>query len=332
MSAPERSRLPIHGGNGTPGGRALPVIAAVALAGALLAGTLGFMGDGWFGTAAFRRMSAMLVGPLAALPDPPHAQADVRAEWLEGLQALLEQEAMRIDGRVYVHVRLADGRTAGVRADEPIDGASVIKLPVMAALYHAWETGRLRRTEADERRCRAMITRSRNGVTNELLRTLTMEEINSWLTLQGYSTTRLRAYILQPEPYGPNTVTAAEMTRMLEQIERGELVSPTASAEMRDMLLSQHWRTRIPAGLPPGVTVGNKTGTMNDLLHDVAFVEAPGGLRYTIAVLIEREHSGKVKSDAIAALSRRVYEYLTRPAPGAPANLAPAVQSQPAGG
>jgi beta-lactamase class A len=247
-----------------------------------------------------------------------------RERWIAGLQSLLEEEAAYINGEASVHVRLDEGGEAGVNADLPVDGASVIKVPVMAALYDAWEEGKVKRTAADERRVREMITRSRNTVTNVLIARLGMRRINAWLEEHGYTQTQVRAKILGPMPDGPNTVTAEEMTRMLQELVRGELVSAGASSEMRRLLLDQHWRSRIPAGIPEEATVGNKTGTMNGLLHDVAFVETPAGLRYTIAVLIQRESPDAVRAEAIAWLSQRVYEYLTTTSPGAEPTALPA--------
>ncbi|MBK6663107.1 MAG: serine hydrolase [Thermoflexaceae bacterium] len=78
--------------------------------------------------------------------------------------------------------------------------------------------------------------------------------------------------------------TAAGMARLMEAIVRGENLSPDARRHARDLLLAQEWREGIPAGLPPGATAGNKTGTWEGLTHDIGFVEAPGGT-YVIAVL-----------------------------------------------
>lgn len=261
-------------------------------------------------SAEFAQVTPRPVFPLQRLEPEPSPEEIRRREIAEGLRALLELEAAAIDGHVSAHVRLENGIEAGLHADEPVAAASVIKLPVMGVLYDAWEKGELERNPRDERLMRRMITVSHNGATNALIDRLGMARINRWLTENGYTETVVHARILDKEPLGPNLVTASEMTRMLEQIVQGTLVSPAASSEMRGILLDQRWQTRIPADLPSEAVVGNKTGTMSDLLHDVAFVETPGGLRYTIAVLIERDNRPAVTSEAIAQLSRQVYDYL----------------------
>jgi beta-lactamase class A len=246
---------------------------------------------------------------------PVHAAAQGessldRAAVAAGLQRVLELEASRIAGRVSVHVVLENGAEAGIEPDRPVPAASVIKVPIMAALYDAWSKHEIPRTASDQAHLRRMITRSSNTSTNVLLHRVGMGRVNAWLRANGYPETCVRAFILRDEPEGPNLITAREMTGLLRQIVHGEAVDSNCSAEMRKLLLAQHWRERIPAGLPPGVKAGNKTGTMSDLIHDVAFVEAPSGLRYYVAILVERPDRSWVKSEELAQLSRSIYDYL----------------------
>ena len=230
------------------------------------------------------------------------------------LQRVLEREAERIEGTVAVHVRTEDGVQAGVRADEPMPAASVIKLPLMAVVYDAWESGTLERTRAGERRVRPMITRSDNPAADALIERLGVEQINAWLRERGYGETQVRHRMLPlraiTDADRTNAVSARDVTRMLMEIVRGELVSPAASDEMRRILLAQTRRTRIPAGVPDGATVGNKTGTLRGIVNDVAFVEPPDGPRYAIAVLVNDAGPDASTSEGIARLSRLVYERL----------------------
>jgi beta-lactamase class A len=245
------------------------------------------------------------------------AESDAAAAVRSALRELLEAEAARIGGTVAVHVRADNGVEAGVRAEEPMPAASVIKLPVAAAVYGAWESGRLKRTAADERRVRAAITRSDNPGADALINRLGMERINAWLARAGYAETRLRHRMLPLRAIGDarrtNATSARDMTRMLMELLEGKLVSPAAGGALRRVLLDQTRRTRIPAGVPEGVPVGNKTGTLRGIINDVAFVEPPGGPRYALAVLVKDAGPDGPASEAIAALSRKVYRLLTEP-------------------
>jgi beta-lactamase class A len=250
-------------------------------------------------------------------PDPPTARTDGYLRNTQ-LELALETEARQVPGTVYIHVRTNAGEEAGVRADETVEAASLIKVPVMAAVHAAWRSGFLKRTPADEQRMRTMVTVSDNGAANALIDRIGMSQVNAWLAEQGYTVTRLRRKVGEPSistraGYDPatfeNVTTAREMTRMLLAIARGELLDARASAEMHQLLLAQKRRTRIPAGLPPEVPVGNKTGTWGRLVHDVAFVEPPTGPTYAIAVLVTGA-ADEPASKAIARISRLVYERL----------------------
>jgi beta-lactamase class A len=76
---------------------------------------------------------------------------------------------------------------------------------------------------------------------------------------------------------------------------------------MLDLMLAQKVRDRLPALLPPGAGVANKTGNLPEVTHDVGIVYAPQPT-YIIAVLSDRGG----ESEPIAVLSRAIYDYFNR--------------------
>jgi beta-lactamase class A len=98
--------------------------------------------------------------------------------------------------------------------------------------------------------------------------------------------------------------TAADMALFLEMVVLGAAVSREASGEMLDLMLAQKVRDRLPALLPPGAEVANKTGNLPEVTHDVGIVYAPQPA-YIIAVLSDRGG----EPEPIAVLSGAVYEY-----------------------
>ncbi len=65
---------------------------------------------------------------------------------------------------------------------------------------------------------------------------------------------------------------------MLEQLERGQLASPASTAEMRKVLLSQIYASRLPQRIGSRVPVGHKTGDWEPLIgNDVGIVYAARG-------------------------------------------------------
>lgn len=252
--------------------------------------------------------------PRNAPAEPPGdepAEQPVSTHQLAELQEVINAAAERLGGRASIHLRFAGGGEAGYDANMERTAASLIKVPLLIALEHAWHSGTLQRTGADEARARKMIAVSDNPAADALIRRVGMSQVNTWLEDHDYAQTHLKHLLLGPRPQGPNVTSAADMTRMLVEMVEGKLVNAAASAEMRKLLLASERRTRIPAGLPPGVTVGNKTGTLNGIVNDAAFVELPDKRKYALAVLVEQAPGDAAVSREIAALSRKIYETLT---------------------
>lgn len=145
----------------------------------------------------------------------------------------------------------------------------------------------------------AMVTRSDNTAAVLMLRLLGPATVDRTLAGLGLQDTSVNTRDLP--------TTAADMARLMEAIIRGEGVDRAWREDMVGLLLRQETRHGIPRLLPPDVSTGNKTGTWPGATHDVAFVDAPGGL-YVIAVLSDRGWDW----DPIARVSRAVYDVLTR--------------------
>lgn len=259
-------------------------------------------------------------GPVVSRPEHPQPApggSAVPAADLVKLQHLLETFVRRITGKVAVHLRIDGGGEAGVHAADEMPAASVIKLPLIAAVEAAWESGTLQQNSVDTERLRKAITVSDNAAADALMERVGIPRAETWLRRAGLRGTHLRHKMLASSRGGDNVVSAADMTSMLLQIARGELVSAAASTDMRTLLIDQTRRTRIPAGLPAGVVCGNKTGTLRGVVNDVAFVEIPNGRRYALAILVSNAGSDEATSREMARLSGEVYAVLAPTVPKA---------------
>lgn len=223
---------------------------------------------------------------------------------------------------------LATGREIAIRADVPMNTASVIKIPVMVLAYRDADAGRLNLDERytirpeDVRRGTGllqgftiglqptlrdlvthMIITSDNTATDIIIAKVGIDRVNRMLDSLGYPATRLnmtvgevfraletyrpaspadtgaarrnRAFVLDSSKWLGRT-TAREISRMLEQIERGELASSRATADMRRTLRQQMYATRLPQLVRARVTVGHKTGDWPPYVgNDVGIMYAP---------------------------------------------------------
>jgi beta-lactamase class A len=72
--------------------------------------------------------------------------------------------------------------------------------------------------------------------------------------------------------------TAREMSRFLEQLERGELASRASTDQMRKILLNQFYFSRLPQRIGFRVNIGHKTGDWPPMIgNDVGIIYAASG-------------------------------------------------------
>jgi len=109
-----------------------------------------------------------------------------------------------------------------------------------------------------------------------------------------------------------NLCTADGMLDVLRAVEERKAFSETSSEQMLEILHAQEFRSGIPARLPEGVRVANKTGEISTVAHDAGIVYVPDRKPYALVVLTEWEASKTGgRSDTIARISRAVFDHLT---------------------
>lgn len=140
-----------------------------------------------------------------------------------------------------------------------------------------------------------MIVVSDNTATNLILELITADRVNEFLEKNGFSATRSmrkvrgdgtklkeatgwsKAGLLEENKrFGLGSSSSREMVRLLEMLERGQLVSPEASREMIAVLKRQQFKEAI--GRRTGdLEVASKSGSLDRLRSDVGIVYTPHG-------------------------------------------------------
>ncbi len=82
-----------------------------------------------------------------------------------------------------------------------------------------------------------------------------------------------------------NVVTAADLGLVMCGVAAGTLAASETCAVVEAVLARQEHRDGIPAGLPAGTYVANKTGSVDGVNHDVALVRSAGRAAYVLVVL-----------------------------------------------
>jgi hypothetical protein len=155
-----------------------------------------------------------------------------------------------------------------------------------------------------------MIVVSDNLATNLLLAKVGYRKVNSTMRLLGAQ----KGFVLRGVQDTPafeaglsNRMTAGDLNRLNEAIDRDRAASQESCAAMRDILLRQEFNSGIPARLPAGVKVAHKTGSITGVRHDTGIVYAPFGTWY-LTVLTDGLTNEGAGQAAIAELSKFVYD------------------------
>jgi len=193
-----------------------------------------------------------------------------------------------------------------------LPAASMIKVPLAAALTALWAAGERRpddrvtiaaenMTPNDaesplvpgfraslEELGRLMLVRSDNVATNTLIDVIGRERATEFASGWGLLATALRRklsgalpLIDDPAASGRNAHPAGDAAHLFELIARNQI---PGSAWLREMLAAQEWNAKLNRGLQPGDRFAHKTGDTDEVSHDGGILELASGRRYVIVV------------------------------------------------
>jgi beta-lactamase class A len=261
------------------------------------------------------------------------------------MRAIIQQSGAEVAVAVRT---LDGSSTVLIDPDKTFHAASTMKVPVMIELFRQAEAGTLKLDESltirNEFRSivdgspytlsvgddsdrevyanvgkemtlralnEAMITVSSNFATNLLIERVGAESVRKTVSRLGAEGMVVLRGVEDTKAFEKgmnNATTARALMVLLEKLGRGEAVSTSADAEMVDILSRQKFRDAIPAGVPAGVRVAHKTGTITRIHHDAAIVYGPKP--YVLVVLVRGIQDRKVSGPLIASLSREVWNEL----------------------
>lgn len=237
---------------------------------------------------------------------------------LGSLKSRLASQLRGYGGTWSVYVKRLDNNDSITINDTPLYAASIIKPYVMASTYNQIRKKAISETGTITSLNRSMITVSSNDAFNELVKRQTKSYnfstgrsiVNTYIKNQGYTKTSVH-HTLHPasgsliSDGGSNRTSVKDCGSLLESIYRGTCVDSQSSKKMLNFLLAQQRRWKIPAGVPSGTKVANKTGETSSSDHDIAIVYSPR-CTYILCVM---SANAPYSSSRVAAISRTVYNY-----------------------
>lgn len=220
----------------------------------------------------------------------------------------LEDLIKDFQGDVGIYVRhLPSGRTAAFQADEIYPTASMIKVPILVALFNKIALGELEylgeQVYADSllypgedilgsfkagekialsKLVMLMITMSDNTA-SLLCQKLAGSglQINKFLAANGFVKTRMNSRTPGRkedwENYGWGQTTPRELAELLAMIREGKIVNRTACEEMYRILCNIYWNGEALSQIPPYIQVASKQGAVNQSRSEVVLVNGPSG-------------------------------------------------------
>ena len=240
------------------------------------------------------------------------------------------------------------GPAAAIDPDRALYPASMIKVPIAAALALAWADGDRRpddrvRVEAEavttndapspfERgyvttlaaTAHAMISASDNVATNVLIDVLGRDRITAAcrerLGLAGTAVRRKLSGSLplidDPAATGRNAHPASDAAALFAAIARDR---DGRFAALYAALAGQIWNDKIPAGLRPGDAFAHKTGDTDESSHDGGILTLADGRRFVLVVYTALASSPEADA-RVAAFARTLRRALAGERATGPAN------------
>ena len=257
---------------------------------------------------------------------PSHGSSAFDNKSDEKMDTLVTQVQSQLPGSngswsVYI-CDLSGGSEATIN-DSPMQAASLIKLFIMGAVYENYDSLSQQYGSATlDSYLTPMITVSDNDAANSLVSclgsgdsTAGMQKVNSFCQSHGYTNTSMGRLLLASNEFGDNYTSAYDCGKFLKEIYQicsGTTQTPSLlhAEEMYSLLKQQQRTNKIPAALPEGVSVANKTGELSNVENDAGILyNAQGGNDLVIVFLSQNLSSPGEAQNTIAQLSRSIYLY-----------------------
>lgn len=235
----------------------------------------------------------------AAAPAAPAAAAGVSPALDAELNGIIDA-----NGEYQIGVSLidlADGTEHDYGVQQAFEAASTAKVLAAAAYYHLVESGGASLNEpmgdwTAGFQLKEMIQDSDNDSWSLIMDAVGHQQLSDYASSIGVN--------YSPES---NTLTPAEMARVMAGLYSGKLLDKDDTAELLSYMQNTNYESLIPAAAPADVEVFHKYGLLDGELHD-AGVLAKNGSAYALVIYTKGDSDADIpqRTDVIHQLTRAV--------------------------
>lgn len=257
------------------------------------------------------------------------------------LETVLKELIKDFQGEIGIYVYHAGkNKSVSIQADTVFPTASIVKVPILAGVFHKINEGELKLSDRFTYRAERayggsglmqfykdssqtdlatmislMLTYSDN-VTSIWCQELSGggEAINQLMDQLGLVNTKVNSRTKGREDiwkkYGWGQTTPREIVELMDLIRQGKVFNPRLSDKMYRYLKNQFYNGRSLSQIPAHIATASKTGSVNDARGEVVVVHAPSG-EYMFSVLTKnnKDQSWTVQNEA-EVLTRKISHVL----------------------
>jgi beta-lactamase class A len=286
----------------------------------------------WWGIRHIPRGSDHIISPLPDNPSPTTAVAKpftlfakkkTADDLTQKINAVIgdkwDNYSIMVDG-------VSEPFTLEVSETEIFTGASVNKIPILAALYYFAQKGDI---DLDQ-----VITLQANEIQDYGTGSIRYDSPGTTYSLKTLARLMMKqsdntaAYILATEIIGfdrladvltqwglsqtdmvNNKTSNKDMDILMRKIYEEKITNHAQTLEMLSFMKDTDFEARLPGNLPDGVTVYHKIGTEVRTIHDVGIV-TNGKLTYYVGIFTTDVDDDPSTEELMAKISKTIYDYL----------------------
>jgi len=269
---------------------------------------------------------------------PPTVASAKLEAMAQALSERLERIASAVDGSLaYLVVDLTTGQRLAHRSDEPFPTASTIKIGILYELFRQADEGLL---ALDQPRAlpegsrvggagilqhlhsplislrdhaQLMIMLSDNTATNVLIDAVARDRVNARMHALGATGYRLQRKMMDTAAAArgeENLASPNDLLVVLDALRTGRGLEP-GSRDAALAMLRTPANTALRRGVATGVPVAGKSGELDGVRAEIAWVEVPGR-PYLLAVMGTLLADDAAAEQAITEMSTVAYRYFSR--------------------